>query len=632
MRDPARLTAWQPSIGAWPDFGGVRFRVWAPEHDRVDVVFWRYGAETSRRLERQTDGSHSAWVPGIEAGTPYKYRLPDGQLLPDPASRFQPDGVHGPSQVVDPSAFAWTDESWDGLALADAVIYELHVGTFTPAGTFRGVTERLEYLKDLGITAIELMTIAEFAGRRNWGYDGVDLFAPSHRYGRPDDLRQLVDAAHRAGLAVILDVVYNHLGPDGAYLSAFSPSYFTNARQTPWGPAINLHGARAEHVRAFFIENALHWIYEYHVDGLRLDATHALFDEGRRPFLAQLAAAVHGSTPRRPLLIAEDDRNLASLAVPAHGGGVGLDALWADDFHHQVRRAVAGDREGYFRSYSGSAADLAETLRGGWFYRGQVAAHTGRPRGTDPMPLRLEQFVVCIQNHDQVGNRAMGDRLTAAIPAAAYRAVSALLLCAPETPLLFMGQEWGASTPFLFFTDHEPALGRAVTEGRRAEFADFAAFRDPAVRDTIPDPQDERTFCDTVLRWPELSGEDARALLRLYRALLAFRRTTPAMQARGRDTVIVDALDEATIALWRVPRDATPVVVIARLRGAGEVTAPRPDACRGHRKWATVLTTDDAPFARDPSAVPAVRVDYDAITVSFSGPSAVVLRGNGASA
>ena len=627
MRDPARLNRWHPSLGAWRQFDGTRFRVWAPDHASVDVVFWRDGAEASRRLEKSADGTHSGWVPAIEPGTRYKYRLPDGRLVPDPASRFQPDGVHGPSLVVDPEAFDWTDERWPGLPLADAIIYELHVGTFTPSGTFRGVEERLGYLKDLGVTAIELMPIAAFAGRRNWGYDGVDLFAPSQNYGHPDDLRHLVNAAHALGVAVILDVVYNHLGPEGAYLSAFSASYFTEARRTPWGPAVNLHGPRSEHVRAFFVENALHWIHEYHIDGLRLDATHALHDEGDRPFLHELASAVHAAAPTRPLLIAEDDRNCARLALSPLAGGIGLDALWADDFHHEVRRAVAGDRDGYFRSYSGEAADIAETLRRGWFYTGQVAPHSGEARGTDPEPLDFEQFVFCIQNHDQVGNRAMGDRLLATVSPAAYRAVSALLLCAPQTPLLFMGQEWGASTPFLFFTDHAAELGRAVTSGRRQEFAAFEAFRDPAVRDTIPDPQAEATFCRSVLKWAEIGGEEHRSLLRLYRALLALRRTAPAMRARSRREVVVEALDASTIALWRVPGTEGPLAVIARLSGGpAEVAAPFPAAC-GRRQWALVMTTEDAAFATNAASTPQVRVDYDAISVSFSGPSAVVVRG-----
>jgi maltooligosyltrehalose trehalohydrolase len=529
--------------------------------------------------------------------------------------------VHGLSEAIDPRPFEWTDGRWRGLALADAVIYELHVGAFTATGTFAGVRERLDYLQHLGVTAIEIMPVAEFAGRWNWGYDGVDLFAPSHNYGRPEELRRLVNAAHDCGLAVILDVVYNHLGPDGAYLSAFSPYYFTDERKTAWGCAVNLNGPHHERVREFFLQNALHWIHEYHMDGLRLDATHALHDDEAEPFLAELARAVHGATSRHTLVIAEDERNLAALACPTTQGGQGLDALWADDFHHHVRRFVARDRDGYFRSYSGTTADIARTIERGWFYCGQVAEHTGQPRGTDPQPLGLDQFVFCLQNHDQIGNRAFGERLHTQIPANVYRAVTALLLCAPETPMLFMGQEWGASRPFRFFTDHEQPLGAAVTDGRRAEFAAFSEFRDPESRASIPDPQDEQTFRSSQLCWAETtSGEHCR-LLRLHRALLALRRTDAAMRTRERRQLRVEALDEASIAMWREADDGDAILLVARLAGAGSVSV-RVDAPAA---WSTVLTTEDAAFSSTESC-PDIQPTQDGLTLSFPSPAAVVLR------
>jgi maltooligosyltrehalose trehalohydrolase len=615
---------WRPCLGAWPEDDGFRFRVWAPAHHHVDAVWTRHGATVSVPLN-SADGVHTGWVPALPAGTRYWYRVDRGREMPDPASRSQPEGVHGPSELVDPHAFEWTDSQWRGLALADAVIYELHVGTFTEAGTFSGVVDRLDYLQHLGVTAIELMPIAEFAGRWNWGYDGVALYAPSHQYGRPDDLRRLVNAAHARGLAVILDVVYNHLGPDGAYLSAYSPYYFTDSHATPWGAAVNLHGPYNERVREFFLQNALHWIHEYHLDGLRLDATHALHDDGPEPFLAELTSAVHKATSRSLFVVAEDDRNLSRLGVPQSEGGLGLDGLWADDFHHQIRRAVAGDSEGYFENYRGTTADIAETIERGWFYCGQMARHQGTRRGTDPSQLRLEQFVVCLQNHDQIGNRAFGERLHHQIAPEVFRATTALLLCLPETPLLFMGQEWGASTPFLYFTDHEPQLGQAITQGRRAEFATFAAFSDPGVRASIPDPQDAATFHASRLRWTEAGDCTGQGLLRLHRALLAARRSFAAGRCE-RHQLRVEAVDDATIAVYRELHGGAAMLLVVRLSGSGWVVLPVETRCRIPQEWTTVLTTEDRGFVSD-GQPPVVRTVQGHLEVAFQRPAAILLRG-----
>jgi maltooligosyltrehalose trehalohydrolase len=616
-----------PALGAWPVSGGVRFRVWAPEHARVEVSWTSQSAAGLHRLDRQQDGTHVGTVPGLAAGARYVYQLDGSGRWPDPASRFQPEGVHGPSEVVDPSTFTWTDRQWRGLAPTDLILYELHVGGFTGEGTFAGVERRLDHLHRLGVTALELMPIAEFAGRWNWGYDGVDLFAPSHRYGRPDDLRRLVNAAHQRGLAVFLDVVYNHLGPDGAYLGTFSPYYFTDRHHTPWGAALNLDGPHSERVREFFVENALHWVREYHLDGLRLDATHAIVDDSEPHLLKELAAAVHAATDRIVLVTAEDDRNLARIAAPVETGGYGLDALWADDFHHQVRRLTAGDQDGYFASYTGTTVDLARTVQQGWFFTGQIAAHSGRPRGTDPSSLGFEQFVVCIQNHDQIGNRAFGDRLTESVEPAVFRAASALLFCCPEAPLLFMGQEWGASTPFQYFTDHGVELGRLVTEGRRSEFAAFAAFADPARRAAIPDPQDPQTFLASRLDWEEVDTPRHQAMLRLYQALAAFRRATPALRARSRDSVTATALDDSTIAVWRHPAGVEPVAIVVRLRGSGVVRMPRAQPAFAAVTWVAQMTTEDAVFAAD-AVPPQVRQQTaDELVLTFPRPAAVILRG-----
>src|SRR3954454_21063088 len=527
------VAAWEPRLGAVPADQGAKFSVWAPHAARVDVVFQKDGFTVTRPLVRLDDGTFTGWQPDLLPGARYRFRVDGGAPMPDPASRWQPDGVHGASAYVDPNEFVWTDAEWHGLRREELAIYELHVGTFTPEGTFAGVEAQLGYLAALGVTAIELMPVAECAGARNWGYDGVDLFAPSHHYGTPDDLRRLVNAAHMHGLAVLLDVVYTHLGPDGAYLPSYSRYYFSADHTSQWGAAVNLDGEHSEHVRGFFIENALHWIHEYHIDGLRLDATHALVDAGSPHFLSELRARVRAEAMRPVVLLAEDERNLATL-IQAPPRGYGLDAVWADVFHHQVRVALTGERDGYFGDFSGTAQELAATIRQGWFYTGQRTPRTGLPRGSDPSGLAASQFVVCVQNHDQVGNRAFGDRLHHAIGLDAYRAVSALLLLAPEIPLLFMGQEWAASTPFLYFTDHEPTLGRLVTEGGRQEVAAFPAFSDPVTRLQIPDPQDPSTFGLSRLQWDEREAMPHAGVERLYRRLLDLRRRDPAWRDDGR--------------------------------------------------------------------------------------------------
>jgi len=588
------------------------------------------GAPLIRPLERLPDGTHTGVVEGASAGDCYRYRLDAEGPHPDPASRFQPEGVHGPSQIVDARSFAWSDAGWPGVPLAELVVYELHVGTFTPAGTFAGATTQLPYLRDLGVTAIELMPVADFPGRWNWGYDGVCLFAPARCYGTPNELRHLVDTAHRLGLGVLLDVVYNHFGPDGAYAHAFSPYYFSQRHETPWGDAVNLDGPHSDMVRAFFIDNALHWIFEYHVDGLRLDATHALFDDRPRPFLAECAAAVRDTVAgREMLLIAEDRRNLADIIRQPAAGGWGFDAVWADDFHHQLRRHLAGDNEGYYRDYSGSIRDLATTLRRGWFYCGEHSVHCGGPRGSDPAGLAPRQFVICTQNHDQVGNRALGDRLHHQIDLAAYRAATVLFLCAPETPLLFMGQEWAASAPFLYFTDHLPALGQLVTEGRRTEFATFSSFVDPAARARIPDPQDPTTFRASQLDWAEQHMEPHVSILRLYRALLGLRRREPALRSSSWDGVDAQPIGDGALVLRRAAHDSV-LLVVAQLSGAGTVPLVLDRTPAGlqqdrARKAAPLLTTEDAAFAADRRAI---RLDLlaDIPTVSFPRPGAVILR------
>lgn len=621
--------SWLPRFGAVVGRRGVRFRVWAPAANRVSLAIESSDASTPMLpLEHEPDGCWSIETSGAAPGHRYGFRVDDGPPWPDPASRFQPDGVHGRSEVVDPRTFAWSDAGWQGPESHRLVFYELHVGAFSDAGTFDGVTARLPYLRDLGITAIELMPVAAFPGRWNWGYDGAALFAPSERYGRPDDLRRLVDCAHAIGLAVFLDVVYNHLGPDGAYLAAFSDRVLSRRHRTPWSTGINFDDEASGIVRQFFIENALHWLIEYHLDGLRLDATHAIADDSPTPFLAELASAVRANIEgRRVHLIAEDARNLNAIARPTTEGGWGLGGVWADDLHHQIRRHVAGDREGYYADYDGTTADIAGTIRKGWFYCGEMSRYRGRPRGTDPTGLPAHAFVVCLQNHDQVGNRAFGERLSHQVPPDVFRAASALVLLAPETPLVFMGQEWAASTPFLFFTDHRGELGSNVSAGRREEFRHFTAFAKPARREQIPDPQDERTFFESRLRWRELDEEPHRSMLAWYRALLSLRRETSEWFTDDLNDVDAWAPDDGTVAvLWR-GRGARALLIVARLSGGGRVALRLAPTLRplsvGQAFGRPRLSSERPDFAPD-RIPPDITVDRDgALSIRFGRAGAL---------
>ena len=615
---------WHPRLGAIPHADGTRFRVWASDARTVEIEIGGSGRQAERvTLDALGDGLFETSIATARAGDRYAYFL-DGQgPFPDPASRFQPEGPDGASEIVDPEQFAWTDHGWRGVCLDDLVLYELHVGTFTPDGTFAAAAERLEYLRDLGVTAVELMPVAEFPGGRNWGYDPAALFAASHVYGGPEQLRAFVDAAHHVGLGVVLDVVYNHFGPTGAYAPIFSRHFLTDRHRSAWGDGVNLDGDGSRQTRDFFVENALTWLHEYHLDGLRLDATHALADDSPRHFLAELTARVRASVRERTvLLIAEDDRNLARLVRPETEGGMGLDAVWADDFHHQVRRLLAGDGDGYFGDFSGTVRDVATTLRQGWFYTGQHSRHRGAPRGTEPDGLVPRQAVICMQNHDQVGNRAMGDRLSAVVDLATYRAASALLLCAPETPLLFMGQEWAARTPFQYFTDHEPSLGAAVTEGRRREFAAFAAFAAPEARSRIPDPQALATFRSSRLDWREVRHEPHAGILRLYKSLLALRRILPPLRDGRHDGFAVHAIDDAAIAIRRDAQDGEVLLAVVRLVGGGACVVP-PALADAVPRWSVVLTTEEARFASDP-APPRLR-SAEPLRIDFARPSAIVL-------
>ncbi|MFU8819604.1 MAG: malto-oligosyltrehalose trehalohydrolase, partial [Desulfurivibrio sp.] len=468
--------------------------------------------------------------------------LLDGQgPFPDPRSPWQPDGIDGPSRRLDHDRFAWRDQGWQAPPLAAAVIYELHVGTFTPQGTFRAVIERLDHLLELGITHIELMPVAEFSGARGWGYDGVDLYAPHHAYGSPEDLKTLVDACHGRGLAVLLDVVYNHLGPVGNYLGRFGP-YFTDRYRTPWGEAVNFDGPESEPVRRFFIDNALMWLRDYHCDGLRLDAVHAIFDSSAHHFLEQLTAEVkelEAALGRHLVVIAESDLNDPRLVRPSAAGGHGLDAMWNEDFHHALHSALTGESQGYYADFGG-LAPLAKVLGRGQVYDGCFSAYRRRRHGRPAADLSGHRQVACLQNHDQVGNRAQGERISQLLNREQLKLGAALLLTAPFVPLLFQGEEWGAATPFIYFTAHDdPELATAVRRGRQQEFAAFGWQPEE-----IPDPQDPKTFEASRLDWSEPVGEQQAELLAWYRQLIRLRRTTPALNDGRLDRVRVDFSQE----------------------------------------------------------------------------------------
>ena len=508
-------------FGTRLDDQGVHFRLWAPRARRVDLCLEHAGTAVLLPMHRADAGWYQCSTDEAAAGSRYRFRI-DGDLrVPDPASRFNPEDVHGPSVVVDPAVFAWQDEQWRTPAWHQAVIYELHVGTFTPLGTFAGVESKLDGLRDLGVTAIELMPVADFPGRRNWGYDGVLLYAPDATYGTPDDLKRLVQAAHQRGLMVLLDVVYNHFGPDGNYLHAYAPDFFTERHQTPWGAAIAFDGAQSGVVRDFYVHNALYWLEEYNFDGLRFDAVHAIADESSPHVLDELALRIREHMRGRHVhLVLENDDNEAR-----HLGAGRYDAQWNDDAHHAYHVALTGEGDGYYADYADRPiAHLARTLAEGFAYQGDPSPFRGgKRRGESSRSLPPTAFVTFLQNHDQIGNRAFGERLTELARPEPLRAALEILLLAPSPPLLFMGDEWGASSRFPFFCDFEGDLAHAVTEGRRREFARFARFADEATRASIPDPCDPATFLSARLDWCERTLPVHAAWLALHGGLLRLR-------------------------------------------------------------------------------------------------------------
>lgn len=508
---------------------GVHVRVWAPGRTRVQVV--RADGSARWPLDRDADGCHAACIPALRTGDRYWLTLDDGPQRPDPCSRYQPDGPHGPSEIVDPEAFRWTDASWPGVGRDGHVLYEMHVGTFTRTGTWRAAMDALPALAELGITILEMMPLAEFAGEFGWGYDGVDLYAPAHVYGRPDDLRAFVDRAHALGLGVILDVVYNHLGPDGNYLAEFSPDYFTDKYENDWGRAVNFEGP-AE-AREFFVANAGYWIDEFHIDGLRLDATQDIRDASREHVLRSITSRAREAAGARSVyVVGENEPQQSRLVRPPSQGGYGLDALWNDDFHHSAVVALTGRREAYYLDYRGRAQELVSCAKYGFLYQGQYYSWQKKARGTPALDLAPANFITYIENHDQVANSPFGKRLHEVASPRELRAMTAVLLLGPATPMLFQGQEFNASSPFLYFADHKPELREPIESGRREFLKQFASITDPEIISKLPSPLDRSTFEQSKLD-PDERERNVDAVA-FHRDLIALRRQDPVISRTDR--------------------------------------------------------------------------------------------------
>ena len=598
------MTAELSGLGAEPTEEGVRFRVWAPGAARVQLVV-EAPFEAELTLTREPAGYFNATVPGVMPGAHYRFRLDGKGPYPDPRSRFQPHGPHGPSLVVDPSAYVWHDAGWTGIEMKGQVIYEMHIGAFTPDGTFDAAARQLAELKSLGVTVLEVLPIAEFPGRFNWGYDGVDLYAPSRNYGDHEAFKRFVDAAHGHGLGVILDVVYNHVGPKGNFLACFSPDYFTDRYRNDWGPAINFDGPDAGPVRRFFIDNARYWVREFHLDGLRLDATQSIHDASRLHILAEVCREARAAAqPRNIILVAENEPQRAEHLLPLEENGLGLDAMWNDDFHHSARVALTGRREGYFHDHRGCAQEFVSAAKRGFLFQGQYYHWQEQPRGSPVTTQPAWAFVIFTQNHDQVANTFCGERLPQITSPGRNRAITALLLLAPQTPMLYMGQEFAASAPFPFFADLGSDLAPQVCAGRREFMQQFAACATSAAQQRLPDPTSVATFESAKLDFSE--REKHAEAYALHKDLLALRRTDPVIAAQARDALDGAVLTQRAFVLrWFDAERGDRLLAVnlgdeARLCPAPEpLLAPPPGAA-----WAMVWSSDDprygGPGAVDP--------------------------------
>lgn len=612
-------------IGAEISLGGVHFRVWAPRRRRVEVVLEdQAGNELSAHaLAAEEGGYFSGPVATARAGALYRFRLDGGSsLFPDPASRFQPHGPHGPSQVIDPSHFAWTDHAWRGVAPERVVVYEMHLGTFTPEGTWDAARRQLPHLAELGVTVLEVMPVAEFPGRFGWGYDGVDLFAPTRLYGSPDDFRRFVDAAHAVGLGVILDVVYNHFGPDGNYLREFSADYFTTRYDNEWGDAINYDGDNSGPVREMITTNAAYWIDEYHLDGLRLDATQQIFDESAEHIVATVVrAARQAARGRTVFVVGENETQAAWLARPPERGGAGLDALWNDDFHHSACVALRGHKQAYYHDYLGKPQEFISAVKHGFLYQGQRYDWQDARRGSPALDLPPSAFVVFLENHDQVANSGRGLRGHALTTPGRWRALTALVLLGPNPPMLFQGQEFSASAPFLYFADHKPDLAKLVCQGRHKFLSQFPGVATEAMQRLLPDPADENTFLQCKLDLAE--RQTHAAAYALHRDLLQLRSTDPVFRQprpRGVDGAVL--ADEAFV-LRFFGNDAGDRLLIVNL-GRDLVYVPAPEpllAPPAESCWHVLWSSEDPRYGGD--GTPPVEAEDEGWKIP--GHAAVVL-------
>jgi malto-oligosyltrehalose trehalohydrolase len=581
-------------LGAHFDGRTTRFRVWAPDAERIAVV--HASGETLTELDRAPRGYFVGASDAAPPGTLYRFLVDEQGPWPDPCSRYQPEGVHGPSMVVD-TRFQWTDSAWRGISLKGHTIYELHIGTFTPAGTFDAACERLSYLRDLGITLIEVMPVAQCPGRFNWGYDGVQLFAPSCSYGDYAAFKRFVDRAHALGLGVILDVVYNHLGPDGNYVPCFTQHFFSRRHRTDWGETLNFDAAHAEGVRAFVIENACYWVREFHLDGLRLDATQSIFDDSERHILAELVMrARQAALPRSIVITAENEPQCSEHLLPPERGGFGIDGMWNDDFHHAASVALCGSRDGYLRDFSGRAQELVSCAKHGFLFQGQRYGWQDKPRGSPFGELPVWRCIAFLDNHDQAANRFTGCRIAAQAAPPQYRALAAVLLLGPQTPLVFMGQEFAATSPFTFFADHRAELNELVHRGRRDFLAQFRAYADPAVQALVPDPAAHSTFESAKLDWRE--ADSHAAALALHRDLLRLRQSDPVLA--DSDSYLLDGAtltEHAFVLRWYTPAGDDRLLVVnlaaeARFDALAEplVAPPR------KRLWSVLWASEDARY------------------------------------
>lgn len=583
----------QPFLGAAFCNGISRFRVWAPQTRRVDIELDPAEGAAGLTMTAAPDGYFIAESCDLLPDRLYKYRIDGNAPLPDPCSRFQPHGPHGASQLIDIESFQWTDQSWRGRPLAGQVIYELHIGTFTAAGTLDAAIERLTYLRDLGITIIELLPLATCPGKFNWGYDGVSLYAPAQYYGDHNALKRFVDRAHASGIAVILDVVYNHLGPDGNYLKCFSPHYFSSKYRTEWGEALNFDGPLCVGARDFVINNAKYWLRELHLDGFRLDATQSMFDDSDVHIVAQLVSECRAHVAREVIFIAENEPQRGEQLLSPALGGFGLDGMWNDDFHHAMRVALTGSSDGYFRDYAGKPQELLSAVKHGFLYQGQFYQWQQKMRGS---PLRHIPRFSCVhflQNHDQVANTGVGERLHKLISTRRCRAATALLLLGPQTPLLFMGQEFCASNPFMFFADHAPDLRRIVHRGRLKFIGQFATYATDAMQALIRDPGDERTFHDSKLNWDDVTTH--APMLLLHKELLRIRREDPVISTHAGADIDGAVLSDSAFVLRWFAKNSEDRLLIINL-GVEVFLEPAPEpllAAPMDRSWQLMWSSEE---------------------------------------